>query len=151
MRIISALAILILIVSCSKGQYNSEVLEYRLSIYELSTVPNLDGYYSYTYYGDTTVTINWEHYDNSQPDYISPYSRSLYQQYAIINTPALWQDTTAAELIDLALATDKWYEVVMTAYYTDNYQPRESGESDPIYIHALPIEQPYIILKLRIK
>ena len=151
MKSIVTLAILILIVSCSNGQYNPDVLEYRLSIYELSVVPNLEGYYSYTYYGDTTVTINWEHYDNDDPGYISSYPRILYNQFIIINTHGLWQDTTAAELIGLSLATNKWYEVVMTAYYIASYEPRESGECDPIYIHTLPTNQPYIILKLRIK
>ena len=148
---------------CANGQYNPDVVEYRIKAYTLSVVPNLVGFDAHTFPSDTTVQLSWRHYDNTDPAWVSPYGRSLHSILVIPNEEGLWgqweggvlivgTDTTAYKTRTLALEVDNWYEFTITAFYNDTYSPRESGEARPFYVHvpAIP-NKASIILEFRIE
>ena len=115
----------------AKAQYNPEILGYNIYFFKLNEgqiFPEAQTIVKQ----DTTLQIVWEHHpDTEPPEYISPYSSTVYHVEWVDNTSALWGGDDTTSYFQGISYESGFYELTVTAIDTLQYQ---SGHSQPWFM-----------------
>lgn len=147
---IIALMLFSFVIGCSGEGYDATILEYRIKIYSLNSMPDTIGFFNYTIENDTTLTATWQSDTINAPAWTSPNARTIHDIIYIQNQPQIWDGITAQAQIFLTLNKNTWYELTATAYGDETYITRESDEARPVYIWVPPSGRPRVLTELRL-
>lgn len=163
MKLSSLLFLLFVLIFTCYGQYDSTITHYNLYVYQIvdtTITPDVTGYYSYEFSGDTTVILSWTHSSETEPTYLERYATFLAQDTIMIpNTESLWGVWDGTQMVNpdtaytqetFVLHRNRWYEIAVSAVRFGDFY--ETSKSKQFYIHvpaAAPEERAIIIIDLK--
>jgi len=128
------------------AQYDPNILEYRMKVYKLMNIPDTTGFHTYTFPGDTAMSIKvrWDHQGVEVP-WNSPNDRLYIETKIVQNSAGLWSGNEATSDQPLVFLKGYWYEITMTSYGVASYDPRESNECKPFYVWSTVGQTPAVL------